>query len=78
MSIKANIIEEIKLLNQFSIDSMAVGIKVHETEASKMVVDAAERLYSKGLTDHVDGGYLTKKGIEAAEHVKSLINLLEA
>lgn len=69
--------EEIKLLNQFSIDSMAVGIKVHESKASKVVVDAAERLYKKGLTDHVDGGYLTSKGIEAAQHAKTLINLLE-
>lgn len=69
-------IEEIKLLNQFNLDSRASGIKVHAHEASKEAVDAAQRLFDKGLTDHVDGGYLTELGIEAATHAQSLMRLL--
>lgn len=72
----SEIIEEIKLLNQFNLDSRANGIKVHTHEASKDAVAAAERLFNKGLTDHLDGGYLTELGAEAATHAQSLIRLL--
>lgn len=68
--------EEIKLLIQFNLDSRATGIKVHAHEASKEAVAAAERLFKKGLTDHMDGGYLTDLGIEAATHAQSLISML--
>ena len=68
--------EEIKLLNQFNLDSRANGIKVHAHEASQEAVAAAERLFHKGLTDHIDGGYLTDLGIEAANHAQTLIRLL--
>ena len=68
--------EEIKLLNQFNLDSRANGIKVHTHEASPKVVAAAARLFNKGLTDHVDGGYLTELGMEAATHAQSLMRLL--
>jgi uncharacterized protein (TIGR02647 family) len=68
--------EEIKLLNQFNLESMSMGIKVHASKAPKEVVDAAARLFDKGLTDHVDGGYLTQRGIEAAKHAQSLLSLL--
>ncbi len=69
-------LEEIKLLNQFDLGSTANGIKIHAKEASKEMVAAAERLFDKGLTDHIDGGYLTDRGIEAANHAQSLIRLL--
>lgn len=68
--------EEIKLLNQFNLDSMSVGLKVHTTKAPDAVVAAAKRLFDKGLTDQVDGGYLTQRGIEAATHAQSLLRLL--
>lgn len=68
--------EEIKLLNQFNLESTATGIKVHTSEASGDTVSAAARLFEKGLTDHVDGGYLTSRGIEAAEHAQSLVRIL--
>jgi uncharacterized protein (TIGR02647 family) len=68
--------EEIKLLAQFNLDSRANGIKVHAHEASAEAVAAAERLFHKGLTDHVDGGYLTDMGIEAATHAQSLLGML--
>lgn len=69
-------LEEIKLLNQFDLESMSNGIKVHSHQASKETVAAAARLFEKGLTDHVDGGYLTDRGIEAANHAQSLMRLL--
>lgn len=68
--------EEIKLLSQFNLASMTVGIKVHASKASPEAVEAARRLFDKGLTDHVDGGYLTQRGIEAATHAQSLLKLL--
>ena len=68
--------EEIKLLKQFDLESMSNGIKVHSHEASKETVAAAKRLFDKGLTDHVDGGYLTDRGVEAANHAQSLMRLL--
>jgi uncharacterized protein (TIGR02647 family) len=69
-------LEEIKLLNQFDLGSTANGLKIHAQQASKEMVAAAERLFDKGLTDHVDGGYLTDRGIEAANHAQSLMRLL--
>jgi len=68
--------EEIKLLNQFNLASMSIGIKVHATKAPQEAVAAAKRLFEKGLTDQVDGGYLTQRGIEAATHAQSLLRLL--
>jgi uncharacterized protein (TIGR02647 family) len=68
--------EEIKLLNQFQLESASVGIKVHAQQATKAVIAAAKRLHEKGLTDQIDGGYLTERGIIAANHAQSLIRLL--
>lgn len=70
-------LEEIKLLNQFNLESStASGIKVHSNEAPETTVAAAARLYEKGFTDHVDGGYLTERGIEAANHAQKLMRML--
>ena len=69
--------DEIKLLNQFNLDS-SHGIKVHAQQASKELIAAAARLYEKGLTDQVDGGYLTERGIVAAGHAQALISLLSS
>ncbi len=72
-------LQEIKLLNQFNLESAsASGIKVHSQEASEDTVAAAARLFDKGMTDQVDGGYLTERGIEAAKHAQSLLSLLSA
>lgn len=72
-------LEEIKLLNQFNLESLAgSGIKVHAQDAAESAVGAAARLFDKGLTDKVDGGYLTERGIEAATHAQSLMRLLSA
>ncbi len=69
-------LEEIKLLNQFDLASTATGIKVHSSQASEGIISAASRLHKKGLTDHVDGGYLTSQGIEAAQHAQALLRIL--
>ncbi|WP_022954271.1 TIGR02647 family protein [Leucothrix mucor] len=69
-------LEEVKLLTQFNLESAATGIKVHSHEAPQELVAAAARLFEKGLTDQVDGGYLTERGIEAANHAQTLIRLL--
>lgn len=71
-----DVFEEIKLLNHFSADLTASGIKVHEQDAAPEFVAAAERLFNKGLTDHIDGGYLTERGIEAAQMTHKLLKLL--
>lgn len=71
------ILEEIKLLSQFQQDSTAIGIKVHAHEASADLVAAAGRLFEKGFTDHVDGGYLTDRGLHAAELVHELVEMLK-
>lgn len=70
------IVDEIRLLNQFKQDSTAIGIKVHEHDAAPEMVGAAQRLFDKGFTDHVDGGYLTDRGLHAAELVHELFTLL--
>lgn len=68
--------EEIRLLNQFDLDTMASGIKIHTHQAPDETIAAAARLFEKGLTDHVDGGYLTQLGLEAATHAQTLMKLL--
>ncbi len=69
--------EEIRLLNQFSLKSKTYGLKIHEQEASSDSINAAARLFHKGLTDHLDGGYLTDLGIVAAGHAQTLLKILE-
>lgn len=71
-----DILDEIRLLNQFRADSTAAGIKVHEHDADPALVSAAARLYEKGFIDHVDGGYLTDRGVEASELSHTLFALL--
>ena len=61
--------DEISLLLQFDMSSAQAGLKVHSKAASAESVAAAKRLFDKGLVDHVDGGYLTALGREAAEHL---------
>jgi len=51
------------------------GIKVHSS-ASQSHKTAAQRLFNKGLISQKDGGYLTDRGIEAADHCQHLSALL--
>jgi uncharacterized protein (TIGR02647 family) len=76
MSISPALLEEISLLNQFNLDSMQAGIKIHAHTAPASMVDAAARLHAKGLTTQADGGYLTGLGLDAARHAQSLLMVL--
>lgn len=75
MALTAELIEEIKLLTHYNLASIQEGIKVHGS-ANPEVIAAAERLFEKGLVSQSDGGYLTDLGIEAAEHVQSVLTIL--
>jgi uncharacterized protein (TIGR02647 family) len=43
------------------------GIKIHNN-ADPALVNAAQRLFEKGIVDQHDGGYLTNLGHDLAEH----------
>jgi uncharacterized protein (TIGR02647 family) len=68
------LIEEVNLLMRFP-DTLMEGLKVHH-DADQSMIDAANRLYDKGLTTQHDGGYLTDMGREAAESATLLISLI--
>jgi uncharacterized protein (TIGR02647 family) len=55
---------------------MQQGIKIHH-DADISVIEAAERLFSKGMISQIDGGYLTDRGVETAEKAHSLIDALD-
>ena len=76
MPYSSMIIDELKLLSQFNLDTSQAGIKVHST-AEPAFIDAAQRLFEKGLSTQSDGGYLTPLGRTAAEHAQSLLQILD-
>jgi uncharacterized protein (TIGR02647 family) len=67
--------EEMKLLAKFPEKSQLEGIKIHK-QALPSVIQAAESLFSKGLTTQKDGGYLTDSGLEIASHLHHVLNAL--
>lgn len=75
MPYNAALVDELNVLNQFSLDSIQSGIKVHHT-AAEHVIAATERLYEKGLITQHDGGYLTPLGRDAREHSEALLMIL--
>ena len=68
-------LNELNVLMQFDLNSTQGGVKIHST-ANPELIEAAERLYSKGIISQSDGGYLTNLGIETAEKVQALYNVL--
>ncbi len=75
MGFSSEMLAELNLLARFNLASSQVGIKVH-TSAGDATVAAAGRLFEKGLISQRDGGYLTPRGHEAAEHAQLLLCLL--
>ena len=69
------LVQEIDMLNLFDLNSVQHGIKVHH-EADPARIAAARRLFDKGMISQVDGGYLTDRGLETAEHAQALLRLL--
>ncbi|MEE9355963.1 MAG: TIGR02647 family protein [Methylococcaceae bacterium] len=76
ISITSQHINEIQLLSMFNVTTTQEGIKVHKS-AEPTAIDAAQRLFQKGLITQPDGGYLTHQGIEAAEHTQALLAILK-
>ncbi|MFK7793991.1 MAG: TIGR02647 family protein [Gammaproteobacteria bacterium] len=71
MTFSSDNIAELNLLLAFDLSTSRAGIKIHKT-ADSTAQEAARRLFDKGFTSQIDGGYLTSSGITAAEHVQSL------
>ncbi len=69
------VVEELKVLSLFNLDTSQEGIKVHST-ASSEAIKATERLFNKGLISQPDGGYLTSLGRTASEHAQDLLRIL--
>ncbi|MBD3587097.1 TIGR02647 family protein [Salinimonas sp. HHU 13199] len=67
--------EELNLLLKFPSDSFMQGLKIHH-DASNAIVNAAQRLYTKGLITQPDGGYLTDLGIDVADHARKVFSAL--
>lgn len=76
MKCTQEMIEEINLLSLFKLDTLQEGIKVHH-DADPKAIAAAQRLFDKGLTTQVDGGYLTDLGRTANEHAQVLMGILK-
>ena len=70
------IIDELRLLSRFNLDTNQEGLKIHST-ASETVIEAGLRLHQKGLITQQDGGYLTALGRTASEHAQDLLRILE-
>ena len=69
------LISEIKLIIQFPRNSRMSGIKLH-ADVEDSLRQAAVRLHAKGIISQVDGGYLTDRGIEAANYAHWLLDAL--
>ncbi|WNW12783.1 TIGR02647 family protein [Pseudomonas sp. DTU_2021_1001937_2_SI_NGA_ILE_001] len=76
MSYSPELVAELEILALFNLDNTLEGLKVHHVAAPSAIA-AAQRLYDKGLTSQVDGGYLTSLGLEAARHAQALLTILD-
>jgi len=75
MNLDPELIEELSLLQRFSLNSTAEGISI-PASGDPAVVAAAQRLFEKGIISLSDGGQLTDSGREAVEHMNRLFNQL--
>lgn len=75
MSYSHERVAELQLLSRFNLANHQEGLKLH-TDADPDLLAAAARLHAGGLTTQVDGGYLTRLGLDAAEHAQALLSLL--
>lgn len=69
------LLEELKILCLFNLDTTQEGIKVHSSALPEAIA-ATQRLYDKGLVSQADGGYLTGLGLDAARHAQDLLLIL--
>lgn len=75
MTLPADLVHELSLLAQYDVSDSQTGLKVHH-DAAPETIAAARRLFDKGLVSQHDGGYLTKLGHEAAEHLQLVRRIL--
>ncbi|NOU50124.1 TIGR02647 family protein [Pseudoalteromonas sp. JBTF-M23] len=68
MAFDQNMMAELTLLAKFPRSSMHQGIKLHR-DAEQSLIDAAQRLFDKGIIDSPDGGYLTDLGLDLISHL---------
>ncbi|MDN3380358.1 MULTISPECIES: TIGR02647 family protein [unclassified Pseudoalteromonas] len=68
-------IDEFELLAKFPRSSKMQGIKIH-SDANENLINAAQRLFDKGIIDSPDGGYLTDLGLDLIEHISVLHSAL--
>lgn len=66
---------ELNLLLKFPAQSLMQGLKIHH-DAPSDVIDAAQRLFAKGVITQPDGGYLTDLGLDLAEHARMIESAL--
>lgn len=70
-----DLVEELEMLNHYTLSTTQAGLKVHAT-ASPAVIAATQRLFDKGLVTQTDGGYLTPLGTEAVEHLRQMLTIV--
>ena len=66
-----DMVDELNLILKFPTNSLLQGLKIHH-DASQTMVNAASRLYAKGMITQPDGGYLTDLGIDVADHARHI------
>ncbi|MFD2189326.1 TIGR02647 family protein [Pistricoccus aurantiacus] len=69
------LLEELKILCLFNLNTTQEGIKVHSSAAPEAIA-ATRRLHDKGLITQDDGGYLTSLGLDGARHAQDLLGIL--
>ena len=75
MLLTSEIVDEMNTLLLYNVTNTQEGIKIHKSaEANK--IEAAKRLFNKGLITQEDGGYLTVLGREAAEQINMIHSIL--
>jgi len=75
MQFTTELIDEMRVMALFNLDSINSGIKAHSV-AEPQVLAAISRLYEKGLISQPDGGYLTDLGIHCAEQLQTALRIL--
>jgi uncharacterized protein (TIGR02647 family) len=75
MQLDPELIEELSLLRRISQDS-SLDVADMRSSSDAGVSAAAERLVQKGILSQTGDAQLTESGVEAAEHMNRLFNLL--
>jgi uncharacterized protein (TIGR02647 family) len=75
MHLDSELLEELSLLRRLSQD-LSLDVSSLQSSADPAVSAAAGRLLQKGILSDSNGGELTESGVEAADHMNRLFNLL--